>query len=154
MKDRMHGSVACTKTSTFVTLHTAGGAIMGKQSLQLGKRSAPIDSTSRARIVLTSGRRSRRDRSPMHQPNRLPLLFADAPAEGSMLTRLVEPVVQSAVFALVGVVVFALAFWVMAKVAPFSIRKEIEHDQNTALGIIVGSIVIGLAMIIASAIKG
>ena len=90
----------------------------------------------------------------MHQPNRLPLLFADAPAEGSMLTRLVEPVVQSAVFALVGVVVFALAFWVMAKVAPFSIRKEIEHDQNTALGIIVGSIVIGLAMIIASAIKG
>jgi uncharacterized membrane protein YjfL (UPF0719 family) len=71
-----------------------------------------------------------------------------------MFTRLVEPVVQSAVFALVGVVVFALAFWVMAKVAPFSIRKEIEHDQNTALGIIVGSIVIGLAMIIASAIKG
>jgi putative membrane protein len=90
----------------------------------------------------------------MHQPNRLPLLFADASAEGSMFTRLVEPVVQSAVFALVGVVVFALAFWVMAKVAPFSIRKEIEHDQNTALGIIVGSIVIGLAMIIASAIKG
>lgn len=73
---------------------------------------------------------------------------------GSLATRLLEPVVHSLVFALVGVLVFAFAFWTMAKLAPFSIRKEIEHDQNTALGIIVGSILLGLAMIIASAIKG
>ena len=52
----------------------------------------------------------------------------------------------------VGVVVFILAFWIMAKVAPFSIHKEIEEDQNTALGIVMGSVVIGLAIIIAAAI--
>ena len=40
------------------------------------------------------------------------------------------------------------------KVAPFSVRKEIEEDQNTALGIIIGSMIIGLAIIIGAAIHG
>ena len=40
------------------------------------------------------------------------------------------------------------------KVTPFSLQKEIEHDQNTALGIILGSIVIGMALIISAAIHG
>jgi uncharacterized membrane protein YjfL (UPF0719 family) len=42
----------------------------------------------------------------------------------------------------------------MGKVIPFSVRKEIEEDQNTALGIIMGSVVIGLAIIIAAAVSG
>ena len=37
---------------------------------------------------------------------------------------------------------------------PFSIRKEIEEDQNVALGIVIGSVIIGLALIIAHAIGG
>jgi putative membrane protein len=83
-----------------------------------------------------------------------PVLLAQGSADGSILTHLLEPIVQSLVFALIGVGVFAAAFWLMAKLAPFSIRKEIEHDQNTALGIIVGAVVLGLALIISSAIKG
>ena len=62
--------------------------------------------------------------------------------------------VNALVYTGLGVVVFAMAFFVMAKVIPFSVRKEIEEDQNTALGIIMGSIVIGLAMIISSAVHG
>ncbi len=54
----------------------------------------------------------------------------------------------------VGVVVFALAFVVMVKVAPFSVQKEIEEDQNTSLGIVMGSVIIGLAIIIAAALGG
>ncbi len=54
----------------------------------------------------------------------------------------------------VGVVVFGLAFLVMVKVAPFSVQKEIEEDQNTALGLVMGSVIIGLAIIIAAALTG
>jgi uncharacterized membrane protein YjfL (UPF0719 family) len=32
--------------------------------------------------------------------------------------------------------------------------KEIEHDQNTALGIVMGSVIIGMSIIIAAAIIG
>lgn len=51
-----------------------------------------------------------------------------------------------------GVVVFAIAFFVMVKIIPFSVRKEIEEDQNTALAIIMGSVILGLALIIAATV--
>ena len=56
------------------------------------------------------------------------------------------------VYTLFGVVVFAIAFVTMCKLTPFSVRKEIEEDQNTSLAIIMGSVVIGLAIIIAAAV--
>jgi putative membrane protein len=53
-----------------------------------------------------------------------------------------------------GIVVFGLAFWVIVKITPFSIRKEIEDDQNTALAILIGAVILGLAVIIASTVHG
>ena len=58
------------------------------------------------------------------------------------------------VYSTVGLAVFAAAFFIFEKITPFSIRKEIEEDQNTALAIIFGSVLIGLAIIIAAAIAG
>ncbi len=62
--------------------------------------------------------------------------------------------VSSIVYVIVGMIVFSLGFSIINKAVPFSIRKEIEDDQNTALGIIIGSVIIGLAIIIAAAIAG
>ncbi len=58
------------------------------------------------------------------------------------------------VFAVFGLVVFALAYFIILKATPFSIRKEIEEDQNTALAIVIGAVIIGIALIIAAAIQG
>ena len=55
-------------------------------------------------------------------------------------------------FVIVGVGIFGISFWLITKVTPFSIRKEIEDDQNTSLGIIIGSVIIGLSIIIAAGI--
>jgi uncharacterized membrane protein YjfL (UPF0719 family) len=44
-----------------------------------------------------------------------------------------------------------VTFWLICKISPFSVRKEIEIDQNTSLGIIIGAVMIGLSIIIASA---
>ena len=65
-----------------------------------------------------------------------------------------EALLSSAAFAGVGVAVFSSAFWLMVKLAPFSVIKEIEHDHNTALAILVASVILGLALIISSAISG
>jgi uncharacterized membrane protein YjfL (UPF0719 family) len=56
------------------------------------------------------------------------------------------------IYSLIGVTVFGSVFWVITKIAPFSIRKEIETDQNTALAVIIGSVMIALSIIIAAAI--
>lgn len=56
------------------------------------------------------------------------------------------------IYSLVGVVVLGACFWIMKKMMPFSLTKEIEEDQNTALAIIMGSVIIGMSIIIAAAI--
>lgn len=57
-------------------------------------------------------------------------------------------------YTLFGVVVFAIAFTVMAKMSPFSIRKELEEDHNTAVAILMASVILGLAIIIAAVLHG
>jgi uncharacterized membrane protein YjfL (UPF0719 family) len=51
-------------------------------------------------------------------------------------------------------VVFGVAFFVVVKASPFSVRKEIEEDQNIALAVIIGAMIIGIALIISAAIQG
>lgn len=57
------------------------------------------------------------------------------------------------VYSVIGLLVFAASLWIMDKVTPFSIQKEIEQDQNTALAIIMGSVFISLAIIIQAAMR-
>ena len=56
------------------------------------------------------------------------------------------------IFVVLGLIVFAIAFGIVVLVAPFSVKKEIEDDQNISLAIIIGSVIIGVAMIISAAI--
>ncbi len=58
----------------------------------------------------------------------------------------------SVIYAVIGLIIFALALFIMTKVTPFSISKEIAEDQNVALAIVMGSIFIALAIIIQAAI--
>ncbi|MBM4255095.1 MAG: DUF350 domain-containing protein [Deltaproteobacteria bacterium] len=63
-------------------------------------------------------------------------------------------VMSSLIFALIGVIVFAVAFWLIVRISPFSVRKEIEEDQNVALSIVIASVIIGVALIVSAAIHG
>ena len=63
-------------------------------------------------------------------------------------------VVTTVVFVVIGLLAFALAFIVITKATPFSVRKEIEEDHNTALAIVIASVILGVALIIAAAIHG
>lgn len=62
--------------------------------------------------------------------------------------------VSTVLFVLMGLVFFGIGFWLITKIAPFSVRKEIEEDQNTALGIVIGSVIIGIALIVSAAVHG
>ena len=67
---------------------------------------------------------------------------------------LMEVLVTTAIFTLFGLLVFALAYMIILKATPFSIRKEIEEDQNVALAVVIGAVIIGMALIISAAIQG
>ena len=63
--------------------------------------------------------------------------------------KLIPVLVTTMIFVAIGLVVFAIAFLIIVYVAPFSVKKEIEEDQNISLAVI-----IGVALIIAAAIHG
>ncbi len=61
---------------------------------------------------------------------------------------------STVVYTVFGVIVFALAFFGMVKLSPFSIQKELEDDQNIAVAILMAAVILGLAVIIAAALHG
>ena len=62
--------------------------------------------------------------------------------------------VTTAIFTAFGLLVFGLAYFIILKATPFSIRKEIEEDQNVALAVVIGAVIIGISLIISAAIQG
>jgi len=71
-----------------------------------------------------------------------------------MYDHLLKGVIASLLYSVIGMGVLVAGFFVIRLAFPFSIIKEIEHDQNTALGIVIGSFILGLSVIIAAAIHG
>lgn len=66
----------------------------------------------------------------------------------------ISNLLNAAIYSVLGLIIFAIAWVIIARITPFSLRKEIEEDQNTALGVILGAIIIGIAMIISAAVSG
>ena len=68
--------------------------------------------------------------------------------------RYAHQMLSSVSFVLVGLAFFGLAFALITKVVKVPLRKEIEEDQNVALAVLVGSLILGISLIIAAAIHG
>jgi hypothetical protein len=125
-----------------VTLGPGSGRHPRAGTARRAQHHFPFDEEARYRPATRPGRRGILQARPF------------AAASDNLIDNLVQPVVYSLIFTVMGILVFGVAFFVMTKITPFSIRKEIEEDQNTSLGIVIGSVIIGLALIISSAIKG
>jgi uncharacterized membrane protein YjfL (UPF0719 family) len=63
-----------------------------------------------------------------------------------------EHIVNSLVFAGIGIVVLVLSFILIDKLTPHNLWKEIIEKRNIGVAILAASFMLGLAIIIASAI--
>lgn len=63
-------------------------------------------------------------------------------------------IVGALVYSFLGLIILALAVFIFDKLTPGNLWKEIFEEHNTALAIIVGSMSLAIAHIIASAIHG
>lgn len=62
--------------------------------------------------------------------------------------------VAAFVYSLEGIVILLLAFWLIDKVTPRDLWKEIVEKQNLAFAILTAAFVIAIGLIISSAIHG
>jgi putative membrane protein len=60
--------------------------------------------------------------------------------------------VSALVYAFIGILIFIVAFVLMDKMTPYHLWKEIVQEHNMALAILVGSMSLGICIIIAAAI--
>lgn len=59
-----------------------------------------------------------------------------------------------ALFSFVGVIVLGVCLFLIDKLTPYSVVKEIVDEHNTAMAIIISAIVLGISMIISASILG
>ena len=60
--------------------------------------------------------------------------------------------IPTAVYFIVGCLMFGAVILVIEMLTPFSIRKELEEDQNVAIAVLMGSGLIALSIVLAAAI--
>lgn len=85
---------------------------------------------------------------------RVPMVLAQAQGGGFNLAILAGHLLAVVIYSVLGIVVLTGSFLVIRRYLPFSVTKEIEEDQNTALAIIMGAVIIGMSIIIAASIVG
>lgn len=62
--------------------------------------------------------------------------------------------IPAIVYSLIGIVILLLCFWIIEKISPENLWKEILEKQNIALAIMAAAFMIAIAIIISSAIHG
>ena len=58
----------------------------------------------------------------------------------------------SILYAIVGVFIFWLCFWLIDKITPYDLWREIVEKQNKALALVVAAMCLGISIIVAAAI--
>jgi putative membrane protein len=61
-------------------------------------------------------------------------------------------VLAAVVYAVLGIVIYIVAFVIIDKLTPGTLWHDLLHERNTALAILMAGLAIGLSIIIAAAI--
>lgn len=64
----------------------------------------------------------------------------------------IKYIIASVVYSFIGILVLIISFWIIEKITPENIWKEILEKQNKALAIVFAAFIIAIAIIISSAI--
>lgn len=69
---------------------------------------------------------------------------------------LINPIhiLDTVIFAGLGILVLTIAAFILDKLTPGKLWEEIIQNRNTALAIVAGSVMLGMAIIVAAAIAG
>ena len=63
-------------------------------------------------------------------------------------------IIASVLYSFIGILILVISFYIIEKLTPENIYKEIVEKQNLALAIMAAAFMIALAIIISSAIHG
>ncbi|KIO53931.1 DUF350 domain-containing protein [Flavobacterium hibernum] len=65
-----------------------------------------------------------------------------------------QPIVNSIIFSLLGIVILIVGYFIIEKLTPENTWKEVTEKNNIAVAIVLAAFIIGISMIISAAIHG
>lgn len=65
---------------------------------------------------------------------------------------LLSEVIATIFYTILGLVLLGISWKIIEIVSPFSLRKEIEDDQNLAIAVLIGSLFLSMSILISSVI--
>ncbi|RYZ97129.1 MAG: DUF350 domain-containing protein [Sphingobacteriaceae bacterium] len=63
-------------------------------------------------------------------------------------------IIASVLYSVIGIIILLVSYWIIEKITPENLWKEIVEKHNIALAIVCASFMIAVAIIISSAIHG
>ncbi len=57
-------------------------------------------------------------------------------------------------YSIIGIIILGFSFWVIDRITPQNLWKEIVEEKNMALAILAGAMMIAIGQIIAAAVHG
>ncbi len=63
-------------------------------------------------------------------------------------------IVASVVYSVLGIIILCIAFWIIEKITPENLWKEIIEEHNIALSIVCAAFILAVAIIVSSSIHG
>lgn len=63
-------------------------------------------------------------------------------------------IISSVLYSFIGIFILVLSFWLVEKITPENLWREILVNRNQALAIIAAAFIIAIAIIVSSAIHG
>jgi len=77
-----------------------------------------------------------------------PLALVDVMAD------VVRPLVSIVVIGSVAIAMLVIALKIVERALPFDVHHELEEDHNVAAAIVMASVILGVALVIASVVNG
>jgi len=66
----------------------------------------------------------------------------------------IKYIVASLVYSVLGILILFIAFWIIEKITPENLWKEIIEEHNMALAVVCAAFIIAVAIIVSSSIHG
>ena len=77
---------------------------------------------------------------------------SEAAPETSRLLHLMDGVIGTLVYGLIGILLVVVGYKVFSWILPFDVKKELEEDHNVAVGILLAALVLGICLVVAASI--
>ncbi|KRD11128.1 hypothetical protein ASE21_05275 [Flavobacterium sp. Root901] len=65
-----------------------------------------------------------------------------------------QPIVNSIIFSVLGIIILLAAYFIIEKITPENTWKEVVEKNNIAVAIVLAAFIIGISMIVSAAIHG